>query len=192
MRNLQRLMILLLMTSAATQCVKKSKKDSTEEPIGNRTTGESGVRLKGVALLYQSLYRTLGPNKEKLPPKNGARTSENIFDTYAGNFGNTDGLRFGEIYPDSPSASYFLALSIMADNAAKVCQEELLGSPSTSPCKCDTMDSAKALLARALPSTNLSDERGTHLTKQFHERCKADYPAAISALLSSLAFAVKN
>lgn len=166
-----------------------------EQPAqGGKPTGGDGIKLKGANLLAQSLFQTLGPNKDLKPGGEGGKDTH-LFDNYTQNFGNTDGLRFGEIYPDSPSAGYFLALAIIADNAARICQTELGNASPSGPkslCRCSTADDARAMLDRAVPSAGFNQGSNQELVKKFQERCQADYIGAVSSLVSSLAFAVRQ
>lgn len=163
--------------------------------MGNTGGGDKSdsLQLKGVSLLAQSLHSTLGPSKDVSDDSSGdPARKQSLFDVYASNFGSTQGLRFGEVFADSPSANYFLALSIVADNAARRCRIELLESKPDSPCACDTPEKAKAMLRRAAPSVDFTSSAQSAIVEKFAQRCKDDYVGAVSSLVSSLAFALNR
>jgi len=161
-------------------------KDTTVLPM----TPPTGVRLKGAGLLAQSLYRTIGPGKDKAVG-DGSTPEENLLATYRQNFGDTEGLRFGEVYADSPSTSYLLALATVGANAASRCQEEL-AQAGDSLCRCDTMDAARALLGRAFPALDLNAPSAVQLTQKFQQACASDNRGAIASLISSIGFASRD
>ena len=202
--NIGRLVITSLCTGLflfSLGCMKGGRFDRRDPDLGaeappqaGKPASGDGIKLKGANLLAQSLFQTLGPNKDLKPGGEGGKDTH-LFDNYSQNFGNTDGLRFGEIYPDSPSAGYFLALAIIADNAARICQTELGNATPSGPrslCRCNTAEDARAMLDRAVPSAGFSQGANQDLVKKFQERCQADYIGAVSSLVSSLAFAVRQ
>lgn len=164
----------------------KQKPDSNQNPEKPITTSTDGLRLKGVGLLAQSLYQTLGA-KKNISANNG---NEDLFATYSQNFGNSDGLRFGEVYADSPSTSYMLALAILAGNAAVRCEEEITQGTGTQ-CQCNTTQSGSSMLRRAFPKIDFNDQSRAGLVEHFVDTCKKDYRSAISSLISSIGFAAR-
>jgi hypothetical protein len=192
--------VLLALALAACTTLKKDKKDDRKnEPVAGTATPPAGqdpaappasgdgavLKLKGTTLLAQALYSTLGSGK------NINDNNEDLFDLYSQNLGKTEGLRFGEIYPDSPSASYLLALTIIADNAARRCQDEI-ATGKGNLCHCETGDQAKAMMARAFPFAGFDKGEHADVTARFAELCAKNYVAAVSAIISSVGFAAKQ
>lgn len=157
--------------------------DGTED--GKTTVNGDVLQLKSADLLRQSIYQTLGRGKTLKVSERGL--TSDITDEFSGNFGGTSGLRFGEIYADSPSTSYLLALAVVADHAANRCVED----KSEVLCQCDTEESAQKMLNRALPFFDTSLPESQAIVKTFRDACLADQTAALTSLLGSLAFAAR-
>jgi hypothetical protein len=173
---------------------KKAAVDSTETEQTTNKSSDS-IQLKGVSLLGQSLYATLGPEKDSIESGSGNQASKttSLFEVYASNFGSTEGLRFGEIFADSPSANYFLGLTIVADNAARKCQVEVLTKKAGSLCDCgSSVEKAREMLSRAVPHIDFHNPTRAELVDEFHKQCQSDYTGAVASLISSLGFAVRK
>lgn len=184
--------LLLGLLVLATACGREKTRDEDDDNQADAVAQPDGpLQLKGTGLLAQSLYNTLGPGKDlsDRTDEEGRRIS--MFDLYGSNFGMTDGLRFGEIYPDSPSTAYLLSLAIVAQNAARLCSEELYNRQLTL-CKCDTQEDAFAMLTRAFPYVDFTAEPNAPLVTEFQDKCSKSYVKAISTMLASLAFALKT
>ena len=173
--------------------------DLTEELAGDQNAEQLGCgeqshdnsaptfRLKGTSLLLSSLNYTLGAGKDR--DINNMETS--IFTRYGGQFGSTDGLSFGETYSDLKSETlkmtgYMMALNIVARNAALLCSSE----DGAADCQCDTEATSSAMLARAIPYRGFCP--GDEYVTEFAKLCQADNVGAITALVSSTAFALRN
>lgn len=150
------------------------------------------LQLKGVNLLGQSLFATLGPRKDLSGLTDTEGEPLSLLEIYAGVFGHTKGLRFGKVFADGPSTAYFLALAILADNAAAKCQEEqwIGGASYAGPCRCDTHDTAQAMLQRAIPFIDFEGQQD--LVTEFALGCHGDYRATVASLVASISFAVKS
>jgi hypothetical protein len=147
------------------------------------------IQLKSGSMLAQSIFRTLGRGKTL---RNQDLGKVDLMDEYKQNLGGTSNLRIGEIYADSPSASYMLALSIVANNAAKVCTEDTANySQDASLCDCSDPATAEAMLKRALPYLSFEDEKVKTVSSAFALECAKDSYGAIASLISSLAFAAR-
>jgi hypothetical protein len=147
---------------------------------------EATINLKGVALLSRSLTDVLGTGKDI-----DVNSGESLFATYQGNFGKTEGIGAGDTFADTLSSAnlmtgYFMALNHVAYNAALQCQ-----AGSSTQCACDTEEAALLMLSRAIPYQNFCGQRKSYVT-EFMELCKADYTSAVTALMSSIAFAKRN
>ncbi len=165
---------------------KENDADLTEE---EKVT--ENIQLKGTSLLAQSLYMTLGPSKDMSGEVDDEGKELSIFDVYGENFGQTDGLRFGEIFADSPSTSYLMALAILGHNAAQRCMEEIAYGELTL-CQCDTTADAQEMIMRALPFVDAADAGMEEMASEFAKQCRTDYVGAISTLIASLAFAARS
>lgn len=146
------------------------------------------VRLKSADMMAKSLRDTLGPGKDI----NAFNNRENLIELYKSQLGTAQGLAFGDTFADSKTedlamTGYMLALNIVAINAARQCYSDR----SEELCKCDTPESAAAMLTRALPWRN-SCPSDDPLVATFAELCREDSIQALTALISSVAFAMRN
>ena len=184
--------IVPLLLLAFVSCGKNDRSQNNGSGSQNSQNATQETQLKGVTLLSASLFKTLGSDKDKGNTRDRDGKSVSLFDTYVSNFGSTDGLRFGEIFADSPSANYFLALTILGDNAARKCQVEVLTNAPNTLCKCASKDEAKAMLSRAMPSKDFTKPELQPILEEFQQRCAQDYIGAVSSLIASLAFAARE
>jgi len=165
--------------------------DADQVACGDLASDESPtfIRLKGTSLLAQSLEYALGPGKDI----NINSGEERLLETYSSNFGNTQGLSFGEIYSDIKSADikmtgYMMGLNIVAYNAALRCAS----SPDEEKCLCGSEESAAMMLRRAAPYMQFCESQDDAYVTDFAALCAEDSISAITALFSSTAFAMRN
>ncbi len=148
------------------------------------------LKLKSTDILAQSIFAALGPGKT-LKKSDGAGTRDLMAD-FSRNFGGTTSLRLGEVYADSPSVAYILALGIVGTNAGAVCKDQLAKKdPEGDKCRCDDAPSANAMISRALPFLDMDTDDSRGLVDELTAQCLKDPAAAVSSLISSLAFAAR-
>lgn len=97
----------------------------TEETASSSEEIEDQIRLKGVSLLGRTYVDILGQGVDS----NILDSDENLFETYANNFGGQEGLGYGDIYNDiltenNKMTGYFMGLNYIAYNAALVCEQK--------------------------------------------------------------------
>ena len=202
--NLSTFAHLLVFGLAVTSCTKTDRRNergqhrdqnaTQETPAeGGDTQEESGVKvlkLKSSDMLAQSIYAALGPGKTFKREESG-EVRDLMFD-FRRNFGGTSSLRLGEVYADSPSVAYVLALGIVGMNAGTICQELLTKSdPESANCRCGDEPSAKAMITRALPFLDMKSDEAKAVVSDLAAQCAKDPAGAIGALVSSLAFAAR-
>ena len=158
-----------------------------ESPSGNTLNPSASIQLKSSDMIAQSIYATLGRGKTL---RNDGQTTTDVTEEFKKNFGGTSGLRLGEIYADSPSTSYLLALTIVAELAARRCMEDI-NAGNGELCQCSTKEDADAMLKRALPHLNFTDAALSSISDQFSSTCAQDPEGAITSLIGSLAFATR-
>jgi hypothetical protein len=164
-----------------------TEKESPERPGGNPPAPGANIQLKSSDMIAQSIYSTLGRGKTL---RTDGQSTTDITEEFKKNFGGTAGLRLGEIYADAPSTSYLLALTIVAELAARRCMEEI-NAGNGELCQCNTEENAEAMLKRALPHLNFADPALTDVSDQFTTTCASDPEGAITSLIGSLAFATR-
>jgi hypothetical protein len=156
----------------------------------NKGSPNKDIQLKGAFLLAQSIGATFGQGKDLVEKprqnRNDPVSRESCFSQYGSNFGSEDGLRFGELYADSPSSSYFMALSICAVKVSAACLAE--STDPNSSCFCGTRESAIAMMRRAMPYLDISKPELQPVVDEFEKSCKANYPKAVAALINNLGF----
>ncbi len=164
-----------------------TQKENIEKPGGNTPAPEANIQLKSSDMIAQSIYSTLGRGKTL---RNDGQTITDVTEEFKKNFGGTAGLRLSEIYADAPSTSYLLALTIVAELAARRCMEEISAGEGEL-CQCNTKENAESMLKRALPHLNFTDPALTGVSEQFTTTCATDPEGAITSLIGSLAFATR-
>jgi hypothetical protein len=196
MRTFAGMSLIVMLAACGVKTGKNYSKNADEDATAGLTCGEENhsrngteIRLKGTALLSQALSQTLGPQKD-INVNDG---DEHLLETYSNNFGNTNGLSFGEIYADVKSSNlkmtgYMMALNIIAYNAALRCASE----KNAGLCQCDTEETAAAMLGRAIPYRGFCSDENDNYVEDFAALCKENGINAISALISSTAFAIRN
>ena len=195
-QGIKRSTAMILIFIVGLSCGNEEHHDSNQQPssadqspkscVTDKTEDE--IRLKGVGLLGRSFADVLGTKKDK----NIANPNERLFETYRENFGGNEGLGYGDIYADHLTESqmmtaYFLALNIVAYNAALQCQN---GSVQEL-CRCDDLASAEAMLSRALPTLESCEEHQS-LVFEFSQLCQENYIYAVTSLMSSVAVAKRH
>lgn len=203
------LLSLLWVTSGA--CGKlggksKSSQDNQDPTSVTEDTGRGNpyqasqphFQLKGAFLLSQSVGSSFGQGRDFITPsqrqgvENPLRAFQKIscFEWYSTNFGSETGLRFGEIYADSPSSSYFMALAICSQAVASSCLED--SQIAGSMCYCKTKESALAMLRRAVPFFDFSQGSGQVYVELVTQSCQKDPRRAIAAIMNSIAFVLRR
>jgi len=161
------------------------------------TNGSDVIRLKDRGLIVKSLVSFLGHGFDK----DLNNTEISIFDTYGTQFGDSTGLSFGETFSDTKTETqkqngYFLALNILADNAGKHCQLKLENSKDSgvdhAKCQCETKGQAKDMLQRAFTFMNFEDDKYNDHVKNLAKLCRDSRKEAVTAVISSLLFAIRN
>jgi hypothetical protein len=149
------------------------------------------VLLSSADLLSKKIVNSFGTDAVM----NVTNRKENIVAKYANQFGTTKDLEFGDISSDNfsnsvPATAYLLALSTVARNAGLYCS---VADDTNTKCQCNTRESAAAMLNRSISYVNFCADEGNDLyIKALTDLCKKDRVAAITALVSSLAFAIRN
>jgi hypothetical protein len=173
---------------------KSSSSSSSAAPSTDSATAE--LQLKNASLLQQSVELSFGSGKDLMEdpsaPRNATETKVSCFKVYEPNLGSEAGLRYGEIFADSPSTQYFMSLSICASKIAKSCQEEIRDKKPNSKCDCSTPDKAKRMLQISMPQIDFSLPENAVALSKVTDGCKTDYTGTIASIVSSLAFAQRR
>ncbi len=87
---------------------------------------------------------------------------------------------------DSLSINYLGSINTVADVVAENC------TPSNKLCQCDTLDAAKQMMARCLPSISPKHELYESVALEFQQACLMDPKRAIASVLASYAFIISR
>jgi hypothetical protein len=198
-----KLLRIILLTQLAASCGHNEKTETTSSADAVEIDPEaqlaencavrpedaaSEIRLKDVALLGSSLVGALGAGSTR-----DVTSGENLLEIYAPNFGGADADRkVGAVSDDqiggnSVRSDYFMALNYVAYNAGLYCEAN---KELDSRCRCDTEESARLMLARAVPYQNWC--ASNEIVLELATLCKKSSKDSITALFSSVAFAKRN
>ena len=150
----------------------------------------TSIRLKDVGLLSSSLVNALGAGSTR-----DLASGENLLEIYAPNFGGADDDRKvasvsdDQIGGNNVRSDYFMALNFVAYNAGLYCEAKNDQEPR---CACDTEESARVMLARAIPYQNWCSDDHAALVTEVVDLCQRSQKDLITALFSSVAFAKRN
>ena len=170
--------------------------DQSSEAAAGRAKFEL-VRLKDSNLLAKALTATFGLGMDESYDEIDADGNPiSVIEKYRKTFGSTEGLRAGELVADvlnESSTSYMLALNILADTVGKRCLDAVSNaSANRHLCRCDSGTDARATLQRAIPWHDFDGDDASEIVSHFSDVCRGSVREAVTALISSLAFAKRN
>lgn len=154
------------------------------------------IRLKDKSLMIKSLVYLMGPGFDK----DINDTESSIFERYGSQFGDNEGLEFGEIFDDEKTeakkkSNYLLAQNIVANNTALHCTIKLQnakeGGNDHERCQCETKEQAKSMFGRAYPHLDSEDEQYAFYVENLAKVCKSNRGDAIRAVMSSILYAIR-
>ncbi|MEI8025228.1 MAG: hypothetical protein WCI18_02660 [Pseudomonadota bacterium] len=87
---------------------------------------------------------------------------------------------------DSLSINYLGSINTVADVVADNC------TPANKLCQCDTIDTAKQMMARCLPSISPKHELYESVALEFQQACLMDPKKAVASMLASYAFIISR
>jgi len=160
----------------------------------------AGLQLKSSNLLRNSIASCLGENRtiiktdmiksESAPtgflePEKFTAEQDVITNSLLDIDGDLAGTRFST-RADQLSVTYLGAATSIADVVAENC------TPTDEKCKCGSLESAKLLMARCLPSINPESEGFVTNAEFFAKSCQENPKKAIASLIASYAFLISR